>query len=150
MSLGPPVHVLVEEPYEQARLRFADGTAPRHRHRGQRLRQSLVLADLAGLLAAYILVLLVLGSGSGHGNRFGPFGETAIFAATLPLWFALATLYGLYDRDEERAAHRTVDDLVGVFHLVTVGVWIEYAALKLSGVANPDVRGVALFWNGFA
>jgi exopolysaccharide biosynthesis polyprenyl glycosylphosphotransferase len=138
--------VLVEEPYKQAQLRFADGTAPRHRHRGQRLRQSLVLADLVGLLAAYVLVLLVLGSGSGHGNRFGPFGETAIFAATLPLWFALATLYGLYDRDEERAAHRTVDDLVGVFHLVTVGVWIEYAALKLSGLANPDVRSVAVFW----
>jgi exopolysaccharide biosynthesis polyprenyl glycosylphosphotransferase len=138
--------VLVEEPYEQARLRFAEGTAPRHRRRGQRLRQGLVLADLTGLLAAYVLVLLQLGSGSGHGNRFGPFGETAIFVATLPLWFGLASLYGLYDRDEERAAHRTADDLVGVFHLVTVGVWSEYAALKLSGLANPDVRSAAYFW----
>jgi exopolysaccharide biosynthesis polyprenyl glycosylphosphotransferase len=142
----PPAQVLVEEPYEQARRRFAAGAAPRHRHRVHRLRQGLVLADLTGLLAAYALVLLLVGSGEGNGNRFGPLGETALFVATLPLWFALATLYGLYDRDEERAAHRTVDDLVSVFHLVTVGVWIEYAALKLSGLANPDVRSAAFFW----
>jgi exopolysaccharide biosynthesis polyprenyl glycosylphosphotransferase len=134
------------ERYEQARSRFAAGAAPRHRHRARKLRQGLVLADLTGLLVAYLLDLIVLGSGQGSGNRFGPISETALFLATLPFWFVLATLYGLYDRDEERAAHRTADDLVGVFHLVTVGVWINYAVLKLTGLANPDLRSAVFFW----
>ena len=44
---------------------------------------------------------------------------------------ALATLYGLYEHDEERAYHTTVDDLVGVFNVVTLGLWI------LLGVGGP-------------
>ena len=50
-----------------------------------------------------------------------------IFVVSLPVWVVAAKIYGLYDRDEERTDHSTVDDLVGVFHLVTVGVWLLYA-----------------------
>ena len=41
-------------------------------------------------------------------------GRSSLFVATLPLWVLLARVYGLYDRDEERTDHSTVDDVVGV------------------------------------
>ena len=40
----------------------------------------------------------------------------------------VARLHGLYDRDEERADHPTIDDVVGVFHLVTICTWLLFAA----------------------
>ena len=42
---------------------------------------------------------------------------------------SLAKLYGLYDRDEERVDHSTIDELVGVFHLVTLGAWFFFVAI---------------------
>ena len=50
--------------------------------------------------------------------------EIALFVATLPLWLLRAKWFGLYDRDEERADHSTSDDLVRVFLLVTVGIFV--------------------------
>ena len=50
------------------------------------------------------------------------------FLISLPAWVVAAKLYGLYDRDEERTDHSTTDDVVGVFHLVTVGAWVLSAA----------------------
>ena len=47
-----------------------------------------------------------------------------LLLATLPGWIVIAKLYRLYDQDEERTHHPTTDDLAGVFHLVTVGVWL--------------------------
>ena len=52
--------------------------------------------------------------------------EFFFFLLTLPGWVVIAKLYGLYERDEERADHSTVDDLTGIFHLVTVGVWLAF------------------------
>ena len=56
-----------------------------------------------------------------------PWLEVLVFAATLPLWLLLARAYGLYDRDEERTDHSTVDDIFGVFNMVTVGTWMLFA-----------------------
>ena len=65
---------------------------------------------------------------------------------SLPAWVIAAKLYGLYDRDEERTDHSTTDDVVGVFHLVTVGVWILFAGAWVTGVTHPDLKKTALFW----
>jgi len=85
------------------------------------------------------------------GNSIHPGGrydllEFGLFFTTIPFWVVAAKLYGLYDRDEERAAHTTVDDVVGVFHLVTVGVWLLLLAGWVSGAANPEFVKVAGFW----
>ena len=58
----------------------------------------------------------------------------------------LAKLYGLYERDEERTDHSTVDDVVGVFHLVTVGVWLFYIAVLATALATPPIQRLITFW----
>ena len=59
----------------------------------------------------------------------------------------MAKLYGLYDRDEERTDHSTVDDLVGVFHLVTVGTWLFFAfAARHRSSPTRASRGSLGFW----
>ena len=64
--------------------------------------------------------------------------ESAIFVGLLPVWLVAAKLYGLYDRDEERATHSTADEVVNVFHLITVGVWVFYATSWLVGFSQPE------------
>ena len=112
------------------------------RRRGWVVRRLLLAADLTGLIVAFLLTQLVLGAGDGLGER----GEFLLFFGTLPGWVLLARLYRLYDRDEERTNHSTVDDVVGVFHLVTISSWVFYALASLSGLAVPDFLKVFTFW----
>jgi exopolysaccharide biosynthesis polyprenyl glycosylphosphotransferase len=109
------------------------------------MRRMLVAADLIGITGAFGLATLAdsPAATSDHVNRPHEF---LIFLAALPLWVALAKLYGLYDRDEERADHSTIDDFVGVFHLVTVGIWGLLLAARALGLANPPLTRLALLW----
>src|SRR5207237_714401 len=81
------------------------------RHRGWLVRRALALADIAGLCFAFAIVELAIG-GSGVSNRLGTMAETAVFLLLVPLWVVIEYLGGRYDRDELRANHTTVDDLV--------------------------------------
>jgi exopolysaccharide biosynthesis polyprenyl glycosylphosphotransferase len=69
-----------------------------------------------------------------------------LLLATVPAWIVIAKLYGLYDRDEDRADHTTVDDILGVFHVVTVGAWLLLAGTWVTGFANPDLAKLTTFW----
>ena len=117
----------------------------RHIRRGWLVRRMLLAADVAGLLAAFFATELIF-----LGNRLvdnvGIGEETLIFVALLPAWIVAAKLYGLYDRDEERATHSTADEVVSVFHLITVGVWLFYATSWLAGLWRPDQAKLATFW----
>jgi exopolysaccharide biosynthesis polyprenyl glycosylphosphotransferase len=115
------------------------------RRRGWIVRRLLVLADLLGLVTAFGIAALLSLSESGDGS-FGTSGEVLLFLASLPLWILGAKLYGLYNRDEARADHSTVDELVSVFHFITLGVWLSFVAAWLSGIGNPDVPRLATFW----
>jgi exopolysaccharide biosynthesis polyprenyl glycosylphosphotransferase len=112
--------------------------------RGWLLRRALLAADVAGLALTFALTEVIYGQilsrRPGVGLEFG------LFLLTLPGWLVLAKVYGLYDRDETRTDHRTIDELVSVFHLVTVGTWIVFAGSRLTGIANPDLRRVTVFW----
>jgi exopolysaccharide biosynthesis polyprenyl glycosylphosphotransferase len=115
------------------------------RTRGRLIRRLLLAADVIGLLAAFV------GAEALHPGRGGSFGSevTKLFVAfvvSLPAWIIAARLYGLYDRDEERTDHSTTDDVVGVFHLVTVGVWILFAGAWLTAWTTPELRNTAIFW----
>src|SRR5205823_4197371 len=68
------------------------------------------------------------------------------FVALLPVWVVTAKLYGLYDKDEERATHSTADEIVSVFHLITVGVWTFYATSWLVGLSHPSQAKLTTFW----
>jgi exopolysaccharide biosynthesis polyprenyl glycosylphosphotransferase len=104
--------------------------------RGWLVRRLLLAADLLGLSLAFLLLAGV--SESFGRNAWMDFG---IFVASLPAWVVAAKLFGLYDEDEARADHSTLDDLVRVFLLVTVG------AFAFALVEGYLTRGeILLFW----
>jgi exopolysaccharide biosynthesis polyprenyl glycosylphosphotransferase len=109
------------------------------------MRRMLLAADVAGLSLAFLLTELTFGS-VGEPDAFGLEAEALLFVATLPLWLFGAKLFGLYDRDEERADNSTTDDLVRVFLLATVGVFAVTHGLAFSTIANPDLAKLTLFW----
>ena len=116
----------------------------RHR-RGWLVRRMLVLADVAGLTAAFLLMQVIFGNFGGKSGVVG-LPELLIFVATLPGWIVIARLYRLYDADEERTHHPTTDDLVGVFHLVTIGTWIFFGTIWVTGIAHPSISRVMTLW----
>ena len=106
------------------RDRGAAAAAASPRSRGWLIRRALVAADVIGLTAAFIIALFVLGR---HGQLRST-TEILLLLGTLPVWVTAGKLAGLYDQDEERTEHSTVDELAGVLNLVTLGVWTFYAA----------------------
>lgn len=138
-----PEHVLTTRTREilEHRRRAA------HRRRGWLMRRLLLAADMAGLIAAFVVAVLLFGrGGDGSGDPIPVAKEIIGFVLSLPLWALGAKLFGLYDRDEERANHSTVDDLVRVFLLVTVGVFAVTHLAQFSHVADPDVTKSTVFW----
>jgi exopolysaccharide biosynthesis polyprenyl glycosylphosphotransferase len=133
---------------------FADAAAaverPRVlRHgRGWLVRRSLLCADLIGLVGAFAIAEIAFGIDlrAGVRDHIAMSIELFAFSLTLPAWVAAAKLYGLYERDEARADHTTVDDLTGIFHLVTVGTWFVFIGSHLTGVAAPTLPKMVTFW----
>ena len=112
--------------------------------RGWLVRRMLLGADVAALLVAFFVTEAVFRNPPG--DSLGSGMRTAIFVLLLPAWVLAAKLYGLYDRDEERATHSTADEVVSVFHLITVGAWGFFATSWLVGLAHPQQRKLATFW----
>jgi exopolysaccharide biosynthesis polyprenyl glycosylphosphotransferase len=126
--------------------RVALSTRPRpvrRVRRGWLVRRALLVGDVCGLAIAFLVTEALFDDHLGS-LGFGP--EAAIFVGSLPVWAAAAKLYGLYDRDEERATHSTADDLVNVFHLITVGVFFFYATSWLVGLDHPNQEKATTFW----
>ena len=113
--------------------------------RGWLIRRALLTADVVGLTLAFAVSMLAFG-GSTAADHVSTTRELLLFLAGLPVWIVLTKVYGLYERDEERTDHTTVDDVVGVFHLVTVGAWLLYIGGLITGFANPPVERVIIFW----
>lgn len=115
------------------------------RGRGWLVRRALALADMVGLSAAFVIAMLWWG-GSPIDDRVTDLLEVAIFLLSLPAWILAANLYGLYSSDEERTDHSTPDDLVKVFHLVTVGSWVLFLGVTFTEVADPSLQRLLTFW----
>jgi exopolysaccharide biosynthesis polyprenyl glycosylphosphotransferase len=115
------------------------------RRRGWLVRRMLLAADLFGLTLAVLLAEWVV-------NRHSNLGlldartEVVAFLASLPAWVVVAKVYGMYDQDEERTDHSTVDDFSGVFHMITVCTWLSWAISYLSGFAHPTAPKLIIFW----
>jgi exopolysaccharide biosynthesis polyprenyl glycosylphosphotransferase len=125
-----------------------DARPSRRQRSGQRgwlVRRMLLAADVVALTFAFALVEVLFG-GTLLLDNVGIAAESIIFVALLPLWAVAAKLYGLYDRDEERASHSTIDEIVSVFHLITVGVWLFFATSWMVGLENPSQEKLAAFW----
>ena len=100
------------------------------------------LADLIGLSMAYVLTTLFWGAA----GAFGSFHQILVFLCTLPCWVIVAKLQGLYRSDQEQAAHSTADDVVGVFHLATTGIWVLLVASRVGGRPDPSVFALITLW----
>jgi exopolysaccharide biosynthesis polyprenyl glycosylphosphotransferase len=114
------------------------------RRRGWLVRRALLTADVAGLLVAFLCANLLMTGATA--DRLPLLLAVNLFVLTVPVWAVVAKIYGLYENDEERAEHSTVDDVVGVFHLVTVGTWLFFVVAQLTNVVHLDVRGLIAFW----
>jgi exopolysaccharide biosynthesis polyprenyl glycosylphosphotransferase len=114
--------------------------------RGWLVRRALLAADLVGLTAALFLSQALFTHRSTFVARLTPSPKWLLFLVALPAWAVAAKLYKLYDRDEERTDHSTVDDVVGVFHLVTVVVWVSYGLGHATGLFEPDLMKTTAFW----
>jgi exopolysaccharide biosynthesis polyprenyl glycosylphosphotransferase len=115
------------------------------RRRGWLVRRMLLLADVVGLLGAFLLAELVSGVPAGS-DAVSRREELVLFLITIPAWIVVAKLYGLYERDEERTDHSTTDEFAGVFHMVTVCTGLVAFASYLTDLAHPTVGKVAVFW----
>jgi exopolysaccharide biosynthesis polyprenyl glycosylphosphotransferase len=118
-----------------------------HKSLGRReiVRRSLLFADVLGLSLAFLLTISVFGFSSG-GAHARPAYELGVFFFSLPAWVLLASMHGLYRHDEGRLGHSTVDDFVGVVHLVTLGAWLFFIGCWLTHVSSPRPGKLLAFW----
>jgi exopolysaccharide biosynthesis polyprenyl glycosylphosphotransferase len=130
----------------QADASVSAPSRPSRQRRGWIVRRLLLVADVIGLLVAFAVTEIAMGGIFSSGVERGVGKLFVYFLVSLPGWVVAAKLYGLYDRDEERTDHSTADDVVGVFHLVTVAVWVLFAGAWLSGATTPQLRKTVLFW----
>jgi exopolysaccharide biosynthesis polyprenyl glycosylphosphotransferase len=112
--------------------------------RGSVVLRGLRVADVAGLSVAFLVATIFVADASGQ--RTSQLLELGLFVLTLPIWVALASLYGLYSRDEIGADHSTADEVFGVVNLVTVGTWFVFAAASITGYSGADLGPVITFW----
>jgi exopolysaccharide biosynthesis polyprenyl glycosylphosphotransferase len=142
-------HAIAERlPGSNGRAPIAGSLAPEipRARRGWLVRRMLLGADVIGLLVAFLATELLFMGRNTRVDGVGISVEAAVFVATLPMWVVAAKLYGLYDKDEERATHSTADEFVTVFHLITVGVWVFFAVSWLTALADPNQPKLATFW----
>lgn len=113
------------------------------RRRGWLVRRALLLADLAGITLAFLVAMLVTAS-SNPGVSTSE--ELILLVLSLPVWALLMKLHGLYDRDEAVAEHSTLDEVSGVFHVLTIGAWVFFAFTEISGWLGLPLDRLVVFW----
>jgi exopolysaccharide biosynthesis polyprenyl glycosylphosphotransferase len=118
---------------------------PASLRRSALVRRALVLADLTGLSVGFIITVSTFGL-SAEGEHARPLYALGVFFLSLPAWALLASLHGLYGHDEGRMGHSTVDDFVGVVHLVTVGAWMFFIGCWITGISYPRPGKLIAFW----
>jgi exopolysaccharide biosynthesis polyprenyl glycosylphosphotransferase len=133
--VGPRTREIIEY------RRLGTGT----RRRGWLIRRALVVADVVGLGLAFLAAELLF-SAEAHADPVHPWLEVLVFALTLPIWVVMGRLYGLYKHDEERNDHTTVDDLIGIFHFVTVGAWVFFTGASLTHLTALNLHKLLTFW----
>ena len=119
------------------------GIPPKHR-RGWMIRRLLLGADLFSIAGAFLISERIFDGRAIGSVSIGP--ELALFGATLPLWGLVSFVYGLYKQDDSRVAHTTIDEVISIFHMVTVCTWGFFAVAWLTGVAHPEVEKLIFFW----
>jgi exopolysaccharide biosynthesis polyprenyl glycosylphosphotransferase len=115
---------------------------PGVRRRSRLAGRALVVADVGALALAYVIAqVAVAGSGA-----VLDWPAPALLAAGTGCWLGGAKLYGLFDGDDKRPDHSTVDEVAPVFHLLTAGVWLGVLMVALTRSGDVGLASPALFW----
>jgi exopolysaccharide biosynthesis polyprenyl glycosylphosphotransferase len=140
--------VALREPPDERAQRILAAQRPRGtvRGRGWLVRRALLAADVVGVGASFVAVQLLFGVGQGGATTPNLRIATLLYLLSLPGWLIVAKLLELYDHDEERAGHTTVDDLGRVFLLVTLGAWVFFAGTLLMRAPEPNFDKLVAFW----
>src|SRR5205807_10638992 len=100
--------------------------------------RTLASADLVALLLAYLTAAPFYSSLRIHWSLIA-------FLVALPLWVVAARCCGLYDGDDRRPGHSTLDELIPLARLLTVGAWTGGVLMWLAG-RHGLVGGAVLVW----
>jgi exopolysaccharide biosynthesis polyprenyl glycosylphosphotransferase len=114
-----------------------------HSERGFVLRRMLLAADLLAVSGALALSVWLF-------DPHDSMRDAVWGLLLLPAWVLLFKLYGLYDRDEKRVSHSTVDDVPWLFHALVVGslgTWLFFREAPLDTLIF--VEGLAFFLLAF-
>lgn len=115
------------------------------RRRGWMLRRLLFGADFVTIAGAFLIAELVFYEPF-ESDSFNIGIEIGLFGLTLPLWALVARMYGLYKQDDKRVSHTTIDEIVDIFHMVTVCTWGFFAIAWVTGIAHPQIEKLIFFW----
>jgi exopolysaccharide biosynthesis polyprenyl glycosylphosphotransferase len=103
-----------------------------------RVERALVAADVVGLLLTYSVAALF-----DPGLRIHT--SLIMFAFALPLWVVVTRSCGLYDCDDRRPGHSTLDEFVPLAQLLTAGAWCGLVVTWLLARHNV-IEGGAILW----
>jgi exopolysaccharide biosynthesis polyprenyl glycosylphosphotransferase len=136
----PAADVLPLRPADPERIRGV----PPSSHRGWLVRRTLLVADVAGLVAAFLLAETV-GAITSESSATRP-AEIVAFVVAVPLWVVAAKLNGLYDDDEETTDRFAPGDFGRITGMVTMCVWLIWAFAYLTQAAHPSPTKLIVFW----
>jgi len=145
-SVAAPTVELRKRPAESPILDLVPSTPTGHNTpRGWLMRRLLALADVTGLTVAFVFAVSLADDHPLDALTSEPWLLLG-FALSLPLWVMLARVHGLYERDEDRSDHSTIDDFVGVFHVVTVGTWLAVVVSLVTDAPDLSLGRIVVFW----
>jgi exopolysaccharide biosynthesis polyprenyl glycosylphosphotransferase len=142
-GLGVVLETVVSPNTRGVIRRHQERPSPR---RGWLLRRTLLAADLVGLTLAFVVSELISGSRAGRLDTLSLRAEALLFIVCLPFFVLVARSYNLYARDKEDAVHSTIEEITGVFHLVTMGAWVLLVCSSVLRIAAPNLPKLILFW----
>ncbi|MBV9803206.1 MAG: sugar transferase [Solirubrobacterales bacterium] len=96
------------------------------------------MADGVALMCSTAVAMALTGVSS-----YG--AELAWTCLSLIGWYLLFTAYGLYERQEKRISHSTVDDIPQVFHAVILGALVLWPFLDFGPSGRVKVSTIYLF-----
>ncbi len=102
-------------------------------------------ALLRRMLAAADVVAVIAASVAAGAATDDPAVTTLWAAALMPLWVVGAKLHGLYDHDNSRIRHLTLDEFPSIFRWVTVMVALTAILLALGPAPLSVVAAVAMW-----
>jgi exopolysaccharide biosynthesis polyprenyl glycosylphosphotransferase len=103
------------------------------------IRRLLAVADCVSVVFALLATVVI-------STRVTTQDHLLLGLATVPVWFTILTVYGLYNRDIKRISHSTVDDLPWIMHAMLVGcllTWLYFRALPVPKLEFPDILTLA-------